>query len=192
MKKYILIPIVLLSLVFVGCDNQAKQQELEKQKIEDSIRVAENTKKELAEKEAKERAEREKQEAKERAARKAAEQAERESKTWTGASSVSELRSKLIGTSWETTNNVFKYKVTFSNGHVNMCVTDLNGDGFKEEETYKYEIRDKDGHFFVLMGNSTPIDFTSDLEYSVVFKGNNATLYSNQAVRMGVLTFLGR
>lgn len=58
-KAYFLVGV--LSLIFVwGCNNQAKQQELEKQKYEDSIRIAENVKKELEEKEDTERAERDK------------------------------------------------------------------------------------------------------------------------------------
>ena len=77
MKKLILMALVAISIVISGCDNQAKQRELEKQRHEDSIRVAENVKKELAEKEAKERAEREEQEAKERAEREKQEAQER-------------------------------------------------------------------------------------------------------------------
>ena len=168
MKKIYLMVFVAFSIAISSCDNQAKQREIEKQRQEDSIRVAENVEKELAEKEAKERAEREKQEAeelaekeakehaerekqeaeelaekeeKERAERErqeaeeraererqeAEERAERESKTWTGASSVSELRQKLDGTSWETTHDVLRYKVTFYNDEVNMCITDLSG-----------------------------------------------------------------
>ena len=97
MKRIYLMVFVAFSIAISSCDNQARQREIEKQRQEDSIRVAENVEKELAEKEAKERAEREKQEAEELAAR---ETAERESRTWTGASSVSELRQRLDGTSW--------------------------------------------------------------------------------------------
>ena len=175
---------VAFSIAISSCDNQAKQREIEKQRQEDSIRVAENVKKELAEKEAKERAERERQEAEERA--------ERESKTWTGASSVSELRQKLDGTSWETTHDVLRYKVTFSNGMVNMIFTDLDGSRYKSEETYKYEIKEVRGYFFVNMGYSIPIEYTKDLEYSIVFKDGRVFLYSNQDVKIGELIFLGR
>lgn len=78
-KKVTILFVGLFSLAFVlSCDNQAKQKELEKQRQEDSIRVAENVKKELAEKEAKERAEREKQEAAERAEREKQEAEEKE------------------------------------------------------------------------------------------------------------------
>lgn len=61
MKKIYLMVFVAFSIAISSCDNQAKQQEIEKQHQEDSISVAENVKKELAEKEAKEKAEREKQ-----------------------------------------------------------------------------------------------------------------------------------
>ncbi len=186
---------VAFSIAISSCDNQAKQREIEKQRQEDSIRVAENVKKELAEKEAKERAERERQEAEERAERErqeAEERAERESKTWTGASSVSELRQKLDGTSWETTHDVLRYKVTFSNGMVNMIFTDLDGSRYKSEETYKYEIKEVRGYFFVNMGYSIPIEYTKDLEYSIVFKDGRVFLYSNQEVKIGELIFLGR
>ena len=73
MKKIFLMALTAGILVLSGCDNQAKQREIEKQRQEDSIRVAENVKKELAEKEAKERVEREKKEAEERAAKEAEE-----------------------------------------------------------------------------------------------------------------------
>ncbi len=131
-------------------------------------------------------------EAEERAAREAAEQAERESKTWTGASSESELRQKLDGTSWETTYDVLRYKVTFSNGMVNMIFTDLDGSRYKSEETYEYEIKEVRGCFFVNMGYSIPIENSKDLEYSIVFKDNKVFLFSNQKVNIGELIFLGR
>jgi len=66
MKNYYLMLFVAISIVIGGCENQAKQQEIEKQRQEDSIRVVESVKKEFAEKEAKERAERERQEAEEK------------------------------------------------------------------------------------------------------------------------------
>ena len=122
----------------------------------------------------------------------AREAAERESKTWTGASSESELRQKLNGTSWETTYDVLRYKVTFSNGMVNMIFTDLDGSRYKSEETYKYEIKEVRGCFFVNMGYSIPIDNTKDLEYSMVFKDDKVFLFSNQNVNIGELIFLGR
>ena len=75
MKNYYLMLFVAISIVIGGCENQAKQQEIEKQRQEDSIRVVESVKKEFAEKEAKERAERERQEAAEKEAK---ERAERE------------------------------------------------------------------------------------------------------------------
>ena len=52
MKKIYLMVFVAFSIAISSCDNQAKQQEIEKQHQEDSISVAENVKKELAEKEA--------------------------------------------------------------------------------------------------------------------------------------------
>ncbi len=189
MKRIYLMALVTILIVISSCNNQAKQQEIEKQRQEDSMRVAENVKKELAEKEAKEKAEREKQEAEERAAREAA---ERESKTWTGASSESELRQKLNGTSWETTYDVLRYKVTFSNGMANMIFTDLDGSRYKSEETYKYEIKEVRGCFFVNMGYSIPIEYLKDLEYSIVFKDDKVFLFSNQNVKIGELIFLGR
>lgn len=57
------------SLLVAGCNNQSKRQEIEKHRQEDSIRIAENVKKELAGKEAQERAVREKREAQEYAKR---------------------------------------------------------------------------------------------------------------------------
>ena len=78
MKKLILMALVAISIVISSCDNQARQREIEKQRQEDSIRVAENVKKELAEKEAKEKAEREKREAEERAERERQEAEEKE------------------------------------------------------------------------------------------------------------------
>ena len=189
MKKTFFMVFVAFSVAISSCDNQAKQREIEKQRQEDSIRVAENVKKELAEKEAKERAEREKQEAEERAAREAA---ERESRTWTGASSESELRQKLNGTSWETTYDVLRYKLTFSDGMANMIFTDLDGSRYKSEETYKYEIKEVRGCFFVNMGYSIPIDNTKDLEYIMVVKDDKVFLFSNQNVNIGELIFLGR
>ena len=52
-SKLLIAGVLLAALC--GCNNQAKQQEIEKQRQEDSIRIAENVKKELAEKEAPER-----------------------------------------------------------------------------------------------------------------------------------------
>lgn len=54
-KAYFLVGVLSLIIVW-GCNNQAKQQELEKQKQEDSIRIAEKVKKELEEQEATEQA----------------------------------------------------------------------------------------------------------------------------------------
>ena len=48
MKKFYLMIFVAFSIAISSCDNQAKQREIEKQRQEDSIRVAENVKKELA------------------------------------------------------------------------------------------------------------------------------------------------
>lgn len=189
MKKIFFMALVAVTLVISGCDNQAKQRELEEQRQEDSIRVAENVKKELAEKEAKEKAEREKREAEERAERErqeAEERAERESKTWTGASSESELRSKLIGTSWETTYEVLRYKVTFYNDKVNMCITDLNGNRYKDEKTYKYEVMSKGEHIVVGFGNVENYE-----TYQIGFVGSRAILFANSN-RLGELTFMGR
>ena len=128
--------------------------------------------------EAKERAEREKQEAQERA--------EREAKTWTGASSISELRSKLMGTIWETTYDVLRYKVTFYNDEVNMCITDLSGNRFKDEKTYKYEVMSKGERFVVGFGNVENYE-----TYQIGFLGSRAILFANSN-RLGELTFMGR
>ncbi len=192
MKKVLSMAVVAVLLVISGCDNQAKQRVIEKQRQEDSIRIAENVKKELAEKAAKERAVREKEEAEKRAAREAAEKAERESKTWTGASSVSELRRKLDGTSWETTYEVLRTKIVFSNGKVKMIDTDLDGNRYKSEKIYNYEIKEVRGSFVVNMGYSIPIENTGDLEYSLVFKDNMVVLFSSLGVNIGKLEFLGR
>ena len=189
MKKFYLMVFVAFSIAISSCDNQAKQREIEKQRQEDSIRVAENVKKELAEKEAKERAEREEQEEKKRAEREkqeAQERAEREAKTWTGASSISELRSKLMGTIWETTYDVLRYKVTFYNDEVNMCITDLSGNRFKDEKTYKYEVMSKGERFVVGFGNVENYE-----TYQIGFLGSRAILFANSN-RLGELTFMGR
>lgn len=42
MKRIYLMALVAISIVISGCDNQAKQRELEEQRQEDSIRVAED------------------------------------------------------------------------------------------------------------------------------------------------------
>ena len=73
----------------------------------------------------------------------------------------------------------------------NVYVTSLDGE-WSDKKTLKYEIRDKGDSFFALMGNSLPLDNTNDLEYSVIFMSNRASLYSNQAVCLGKLTFMGR
>ena len=177
MKKFYLMIFVAFSIAISSCDNQAKQREIEKQRQEDSIRVAENVKKELAEKEAKEKAEREKREAEERA--------EREAKTWTGASSISELKSKLMGTIWETTYDILRYKVTFYNDEVNMCITDLSGNRFKDEKTYKYEVMSKGERFVVGFGNVENYE-----TYQIGCLGSRAILFANSN-RLGELTFMG-
>ena len=183
MKRIYLMALVTILIVISSCNNQAKQQEIEKQRQEDSMRVAENVKKELAEKEAKEKAEREKQEAEERAAREAA---ERESKTWTGASSVPELRRKLIGTSWETTHEVLRYKATFFNDEVNMCITDLNGNRYKDENTYKYVVMSKGEYIVAGFGNEEEYE-----NYQIGFVDSRAFLFIN-GHPLGELTFMGR
>lgn len=92
MKKIYLMVFVAFSIAISSCDNQAKQREIEKQRQEDSIRVAEIVKKELAES-----AEREKQEAEERTEKEAAERAERETITDNGSNNISEGCSEYIG-----------------------------------------------------------------------------------------------
>ena len=194
--------LVAISIVISGCDNQAKQREIEKQRQEDSIRVAENVKKELAEKEAKERAEREKREAEERAAREAAERekreaeeraareaAERESKTWTGASSVSELRQKLEGTSWYINQEGLKRKLVFSDGAITMY-TSLDGDFDNEGHYYNsYEIKSKEGYLFVFFGFDE--EHMGDRDFGICFTDSKA-IFTQFGKPIGQLTFMGR
>ena len=190
MKKIYLMVFVAFSVAISSCDNQAKQRELEKQRQEDSIRVAENVKKELAEKEAKERAEREKQEAEERAAREEAERAERaerEAKTWTGASSESELRQKLNGTSWFINWKGLIQKFVFSDGAVTRY-TSINGEFDNEGEHYdSYLVKSKDGSIAIGFGNEEKyLD-----NYQIVFTGSRAFL-GMHGKPIGELTFMGR
>lgn len=174
MKKFILMALVAISIVISGCDNQTKQREIEKQRQEDSIRVAENVKKELAEKEAKERA--------------AREEAEREAKTWTGASSESELRNKLMGTSWETTYDVLRYKVSFSNNEVNLLITDRDGRyGYKDNKTYdNYKTMSKGANIVVGFG-----DEENSETYQIGFVDSRAILFIN-GNQLGELNYMGK
>lgn len=192
MKKLILMAFVAISIVISGCDNQAKQRELEKQRHEDSIRVAENVKKELAEKEAKERAEREEQEAKERAEREkqeAQERAEREAKTWTGASSESELRQKLNGTSWYINQRGLKRKLVFSNGTLTMY-SSSDGDFDSEGHYYNsYEIKSKEGYLFVFFGFDE--EHMADRDFGICFTDSKA-IFTQFGKLIGELSFMGR
>lgn len=203
MKKFYLMTLVAISIVISGCDNQAKQREIEKQRQEDSIRVAENVKKELAEKEAKERAEREKKEAEERAEREkkeaeeraerekqeAQELAEREARTWTGANSVSELRQKLDGTSWYINQKGLKRKIVFSHGSVTMYTSmndDFNEDGHKYDS---FEAKSQDGVIVVFFGGSE--EHIGDRSFSIGFTDRKAILFQFDKP-IGELTFMGR
>ena len=186
MKKIYLMVFVAFSIAISSCDNQAKQREIEKQRQEDSIRVAENVKKELAEKEAKEKAEREKQEEEERAAREAA---ERESKTWTGASSVSELRQKLEGTSWFINQKGLKRKLVFSNETLTMY-SSLDGDFDSEGHYYNsYEIKSKEGHLFVFFGFDE--EHIGDRDFGICFTDSKA-IFTQFGKPIGELSFMGR
>lgn len=165
MKRINLWALVAISIVISGCDNQAKQSEIEKQRQEDSIRVAENVKKELAEKEAKEKAERERKEAEERAAREAT---ERESKTWSGASSIEELRNKLDGTTWTTDPDAqyggLMFKFVFSNGTLKRySAQGRDGHWSSDYLSFNYTMekkRDSGGNNFVAIsfGDGSDID----------------------------------
>ena len=200
MKKIYLMVFVAFSIAISSCDNQAKQREIEKQRQEDSIRVAVNVKKELAEKEAKERAEREKQEAEERAerekqeaeertAREAAEQAERESKTWTGASSESELRQKLNGTSWYINQKGLKRKLVFSNTGLTMY-SSLDWDVDNEGHYYNsYEIKSKEGLLFVFFGFNE--ERMGDRDFGICFTDSKA-IFTQFGKPIGELSFMGR
>lgn len=186
MKRIYLMALVTNLIVISSCNNQAKQQEIEKQRQEDSMRVAENVKKELAEKEAKEKAEREKQEAEERAAREAA---ERESKTWTGASSESELRQKLEGTSWYINQEGLKRKLVFSDGAITMY-TSLDGDFDNEGHYYNsYEIKSKEGYLFVFFGFDE--EHMGDRDFGICFTDSKA-IFTQFGKPIGQLTFMGR
>lgn len=184
MKRIYLMALVTILIVISSCNNQAKQQEIEKQRQEDSMRVAENVKKELAEKEAKEKAEREKQEAEERAAREAA---ERESKTWTGASSVSELRQKLDGTSWYINWKGLKHKFVFSDGAITLY-TSLDGEFDNEGKYYdSYLVKSKGEYLVVGFGDEEKyLD-----NYQIVFTDSRAIL-GMHGKPIGDLTFMGR
>ena len=205
MKRIYLMVFVAFSIAISSCDNQARQREIEKQRQEDSIRVAENVKKELAEKEAKERAEREKQEAeelakkeaKERAEREkqeaeelaARETAERESRTWTGASSVSELRQKLDGTSWFINQKGLKRKLVFSNETLTMY-SSLDGDFDSEGHYYNsYEIKSKEGHLFVFFGFDE--EHIGDRDFGICFTDSKA-IFTQFGKPIGELSFMGR
>ena len=189
MKKIYLMVFVAFSIAISSCDNQAKQREIEKQRQEDSIRVAVNVKKELAEKEAKERAEREKQEAEERTAREAAEQAERESKTWTGASSESELRQKLNGTSWYINQKGLKRKLVFSNTGLTMY-SSLDWDVDNEGHYYNsYEIKSKEGLLFVFFGFNE--ERMGDRDFGICFTDSKA-IFTQFGKPIGELSFMGR
>ena len=151
-KRFLITSLFVASFCIFGCNNQAKQQELEKQRQEDSIRVAEKVKKELAEKEA---AERERQEA--------AERVERESRTWTGASSVDELKRKLIGTTWHCRLKEYSYiwKFVFSENSVKRFGADPRDGKWEDEyDTYSYSfniVRDEDGknQVIITLSNSS-------------------------------------
>ena len=205
MKKIYLMVFVAFSIAISSCDNQAKQQEIEKQHQEDSISVAENVKKELAEKEAKERAEREKQEAEELAEKEAKvraerekqeaeelaarETAERESRTWTGASSVSELRQKLDGTSWFINQKGLKRKLVFSNETLTMY-SSLDGDFDSEGHYYNsYEIKSKEGHLFVFFGFDE--EHIGDRDFGICFTDSKA-IFTQFGKPIGELSFMGR
>ena len=224
MKRIYLMVFVAFSIAISSCDNQARQREIEKQRQEDSIRVAENVEKELAEKEAKERAEREKQEAeelaekeakeraerekqeaeelaekeaKERAEREkqeaeelaARETAERESRTWTGASSVSELRQKLDGTSWFINQKGLKRKLVFSNETLTMY-SSLDGDFDSEGHYYNsYEIKSKEGHLFVFFGFDE--EHIGDRDFGICFTDSKA-IFTQFGKPIGELSFMGK
>ena len=193
MKRIYLMALVAISIVISGCDNQAKQRELEEQRQEDSIRVAENVKKELAEKEAKEKAEREKREAEERAERErqeAEERAEREAKTWTGASSVSELRQKLDGTSWYINQRGLKRKLVFSNGTLTMY-SSLDGNFNSSDGHYynSYEIKSKEGYLFVFFGFDE--EHMGDRDFGICFTDSKA-IFTQFGKPIGELSFMGR
>ena len=169
-QRFLITVLFVTSFSFIGCNNQAKQQELEKQRQEDSIRVAEKVKKELAEQEAAERAEREKQEAAERAERErqeAAERAEREARTWTGASSIEELRSKLEGTCWHMNDRGLIRKFQFTNGGIKYYTALAKRGQWDEAPHYysSYDVnirRDTGGENFVAV---TFGDENEDVEY---------------------------
>ena len=91
-----------------------------------------------------------------------------------------------MGTIWETTYDVLRYKVTFYNDEVNMCITDLSGNRFKDEKTYKYEIMSKGERFVVGFGNVENYE-----TYQIGFFGSRAILFANSN-RLGELTFMGR
>jgi outer membrane murein-binding lipoprotein Lpp len=192
MKRIYLMALVAISIVISGCDNQAKQRELEEQRHEDSIRVAENVKKELAEKEAKERAEREEQEAKERAEREkqeAQERAEREAKTWTGASSESELRQKLNGTSWYINQGGLKRKLVFSNGTLTMYSSTYEDVDSEGHYYNSYEIKSKEGYLFVFFGLDE--EHMGDRDFGICFTDSKA-IFTQFGKPIGQLTFMGR
>ena len=190
MKKIYLMVFVAFSIAISSCDNQAKHREIEKQRQEDSIRVAENVKKELAEKEAKEKAEREKREAEERAERErqeAEERAERESRTWTGASSESELRQKLDGTSWYINWKGLKHKFVFSDGAITLY-TSLDGEFDNEGKYYdSYLVKSKGEYLVVGFGDEKKyLD-----NYQIVFTDSRVIL-GMHGKPIGDLTFMGR
>ena len=205
MKRIYLMVFVAFSIAISSCDNQARQREIEKQRQEDSIRVAENVEKELAEKEAKERAEREKQEAEELAEKEAKEHAEREkqeaeelaaretaereSRTWTGASSVSELRQKLDGTSWFINQKGLKRKLVFSNETLTMY-SSLDGDFDSEGHYYNsYEIKSKEGHLFVFFGFDE--EHIGDRDFGICFTDSKA-IFTQFGKPIGELSFMGK
>ncbi len=126
-------------------------------------------------------------EAEERAAREAAEQAERESKTWTGASSESELRQKLNGTSWYINWKGLKHKFVFSDGAITLY-TSLDGEFDNEGKYYdSYLVKSKGEYLVVGFGDEEKyLD-----NYQIVFTDSRVIL-GMHGKPIGDLTFMGR
>ena len=152
--------LMAISVGISSCGNQAKQQENEKQLQQDGIRVE------------------------------AAVQNNHESRTWTGASSVSELRQKLDGTSWYINEKGLKRKFAFSNGSVTMY-TSMDGNFDENDGHYynSYEAKSQ-GQFFVVFfgGSEKHMEYRS---FSIGFAQDKAILFQFDKP-IGELTFMGR
>lgn len=110
--------------------------------------------------------------------------------SWTGASSTSDLKQKLNGTTWYINRGGLHTKIVFSSGSLTMY-TSRNSDFRGQSSHYynSYEVKTKGQYLFAFFGFDE--EHMADRDFGIAFVGSKAVL-TQFGDPIGTLTYKGK